>query len=76
MELEFEAWGTEVDVAFSVDKGVSFTTITTSLALEQDPKEFKLFLDITSRTIRIKFSSLENFNLSWIRLWVNPGAPR
>ncbi len=76
IELEFEAWGTRVDVSYSLDKGQSYTTLVEDLALTSVPTYYKQPFDGTSRTVRIKFRSLENFALSQVRVWVNPGGPR
>lgn len=74
-ELEFEALGTAVDVSVSTDLGRTFQSLET-VTLAGSPTYFMVPFDVTSRTIRVRFSGFDNFGLRWIRLWARPGAPR
>ncbi len=81
-ELEFEAEGSEMGVAFSLDKGGSFVSAAKvpnaedTVALTASPTYYRIPVDFSSRTLRVKFESTVDFALRWIRLWVRPGGPR
>ncbi len=74
-EIEFEGSGTTVDVAVSNDLGRNFTEIET-VALNNSYETYRIPIDQHSRTIRVRFKTLINFSLRWIRLWVRAGGPR
>lgn len=74
-EIEFEGFGSEVTVSVSFDEGRNFTTLET-VDLDDSPSYYRVLLDRSGRTCRIRFESTTNFALRWIRLWVRPGGPR
>lgn len=76
IEVEFEAWGTKMDISISLDKGFTYQAIKTDFALTPSPQYHTIPIDQSARTMRIRFRSLEDFSLSQVRLWVRPGAPR
>lgn len=74
-EIEIEAFGSEVDVAVSLDGGRNYVELET-VTLDESPNYYRVLLDRSSRTCRVRFSSTSDFALRWIRLWVRPGGPR
>lgn len=74
-ELEFEGYGTEVDVSYSMDQGQNFSPLGI-VTLNGSPDTYIIPFDLTSRTLRFRFSSVTDFALRWIRSWVRPGAAR
>jgi len=74
-EIEFEGSGDEVEVSYSTDLGRNFTVAET-VTLVGSPTHFYVPIDVTSRTLRVRFRSELNFGLRWVRLWARPGAPR
>lgn len=81
-ELEFEASGSGMGVSFSTDKGQSYVDASKvpqyeeAVTLTATPEYYRIPIDFSSRTLRVKFSSGVDFALRWIRLWVRPGGPR
>lgn len=75
VEIEFEGFGTEVDVQISLDQGRNFIDIET-VVLAEDPRHYVVHMDQISRTLRVRFRSMSDFGLRWIRLWVRPAGPR
>lgn len=74
-EIEFEAEGGTVLISYSLDRGRTFSTpeeieLGTGLEVHTYP------IDQTSRTLRVRFTTTNNFTISWIRVWHTEGAPR
>lgn len=70
-EIEFEARGGFVDVSISLDKGFSYQLLLT-IILNGSWKRYRVFLDSTSQTIRLKFSdssASNTFEINWYRVW-------
>jgi hypothetical protein len=74
-EIEFEASGTNVDVAYSKDLGSNWTSVETT-TLSGSYTAYRLPIDAMSRTLRVRFSTFSNFRLRWCRLWVRSGGAR
>ena len=74
-EIEFEGFGSSVDVAFSTDQGRRFTDLET-VTLQLNPSYQRIPFDYSSRNLRLRFQSEVDFGLRWIRVWVRPGGPR
>lgn len=77
-EIEFEARGVpEADflVSVSLDKGASYTLVDT-LNLEANLRQYSIPVDFHSRTFRVKFQTVNDFIIRWVRVWVRPGGPR
>lgn len=74
-EVEFEAWGSSVNIACSVNLGGSFSE-DQEITLTDDPQTYRIPIDFSGRTIRFRFTSDENFSLRWVRTWVREGSPR
>lgn len=74
-EIEFEAWGSQVNVIVSKSQGRGYQGIQT-VPLTEQPTTYRLPIDISSRTLRVKFTATSNYSLKWVRLWVRPGGPR
>ena len=69
-ELELELSGSDVGVYYSVDKGLSWVVIDSSLSLTDERTTYKLFFDVVTKHIRIKIVSTSYFNLYWMRVWL------
>ncbi len=75
-EVEIDMKGTtDVGVYYSTDLGQSFTLIETK-TISTDFEVYRIFLDITSRTVRIKLEGTDFFAFRALRIWVKPNAPR
>jgi hypothetical protein len=74
-EIEFEAGGGTVDVYTSDNLGGVYT-LAEQVVLDSGPQVVRIPIDITSRTLRVRFEFTSDFLLRWIRLWVKPGASR
>jgi hypothetical protein len=74
-EIEFEALGNTVDVAYSTDLGSNWTSVETT-TLSSSYTAYRLPIDASARTMRVRFSTFGYFKLRWCRLWVRPGGPR
>ena len=74
-EIEFEAWGTQVNVLVSLDKGHTNKGVET-VALTSTPEWYRLPIDYNSRTIRGVFVSSGNeYSIRSVRFWGTPGGP-
>jgi len=73
-EIEVEMSGTEVDVAISVDRGRNWTSVET-LTLTDSYESYRVPIDYSGRTIRVRFTTTTSFRLRWVRLWGRPGGP-
>ncbi|MHA2265860.1 MAG: hypothetical protein ACXAEN_26000, partial [Candidatus Thorarchaeota archaeon] len=74
-ELEFEASGSSVDVYMSTELAGSFKFIET-VTIDGGFTTFQIPMDITARTMRVRFEFSGSFSLRWVRLWVNPMSAR
>jgi hypothetical protein len=74
-EIEFEARGDSVDVYTSAERGGT-NLLVESVTLSAPIKTYRLPIDITSRTLRIRFEFTGDFLLRWVRAWVKPAATR
>ncbi len=78
--LEFEATGTSVTITYSTDEGKTFNSIPDGagvVSLTGDFVGYQIPLDVSSRTIRIRFTcSAGVFKLRWARMWTTEGAGR
>ena len=73
-EIEFEAWGTEVEVSVSVNKGRQFGEVQT-ITLTESPEWYKVPIDLSGRTLRVRFfSATKNFTLRNVRIWSRAGG--
>lgn len=82
--------GLALRVAYSTDLGQTYNTIIydpnvgqpanqTAIIMSSTPTSYKLFLDITSRHIRFRFSTQTTnipFTISWYKVWFRPGGAR
>lgn len=71
VEMEFEARGTMLDITFSTDKGANYRPGYVK-ALDGSWKTYTVFLDLSSKTIRVKFENHNlngDFELRWFRIW-------
>lgn len=78
VEFEFEANGTSIDCSYSIDNGATWTFISTT-TLTETLTQYKIYFDISSRTIRMRFSNNSlgsTFELTWYRIWFRPGGAR
>lgn len=74
IEVEFEARGTSVSISVSLDKGSSYSLITTK-ELTGAWVRYRVFFDRTGQTCRVKFhnnSVASGFEIRWSRIWVTP----
>jgi hypothetical protein len=82
LEIEADLAGTEVQVYYSTDLGVSFTEVGYETAADTEQtltsafQTYRFFLDTVARNLRVKFESTLFFRLRWVRAWVRPHAPR
>lgn len=75
-EIEIEAKGSGVIVAYSTDQGSSWTTAAT-LALTSRWTNYQIPIDVSSRTLRVRFGIIDGlYSLRLIRLWYKPGGPQ
>lgn len=74
-EIEFEALGTGCEVSVSKDLGANWTSVE-EVTLSSSYTTYRLPIDQSSRTLRVRFATETQFRLRWCRLWVRPGGPR
>lgn len=75
-EIEFEASGTVVAVHALTDLGSVTTVVDAALTLDGAFLHYRLPIDITARTLRVRFEFTGSFKLRWIKVWVKPVAAR
>lgn len=73
-EIEFEAKGDDVKV--SIIHGSETTVVESALSLDGNIETYRLPVDVTSRTLRVRFDFDNYFELRWVKSWVREGAPR
>jgi len=73
-EVEFEAKGDDVKVSI-VHEGVT-TVVEAVLSLDGNMDTYRLPVDVTSRSLRVRFDFDKYFELRWVKSWVKEGAPR
>jgi len=81
LELEAELSGSTVGVSYSLDQGVSWTSIEAARVLQGGGtwSRERFFLDETSQTIRFKLelnASGGSFSVRWLRVWVRVEGER
>lgn len=74
-EIEFEAAGDSVGVYVKGEVGARLITVDSSLTLATGYTRYKLPIDVTDKTLRVRFEFSGDFKLRWVRLWVRPAAP-
>lgn len=74
-EIEFEAWGTNVDVRYSTDQGAN-RVFAETVQLDGNPQVYRVYIDTIGRSLRVRFISNTEFKLRWVRVWVKPQGPR
>lgn len=75
LEIEFEAWGSQVNVLVSADKGHTWKGLQT-VPLSEAPTTYRVPCDVIGRTLRVQFiSSGSIWTLRWVRAWAKPGGP-
>lgn len=74
-EVELELAGSRVRIDYSTDLGQNFNELAV-LDLSSSFTPYQLPFDVTSRTLRFRLFSREDFALRWLRVWTRPGAPR
>ena len=75
-EIEFEAKGENVDILVSKDLGASFETIEADKVINGSYKTYIVPIDVSARTLRVRFQTTKLFRLRWVRLWVRDGGAR
>lgn len=78
LEVEFEALGRSVTIAYSLNQGRTFTDLRT-VTLTSDFEHYVEDMpeDVSSRTIRLRFRVTNGtFEIRWIRVWTTPGGAR
>lgn len=75
MEIEGDFTGASVEVLFSTDQGSTFTSAET-LTLTSIFTNRTVFIDTSSRTLRVRLTSTSQFSLRWIRVWTSEGSAR
>ena len=75
-EIEYEARGSTVDVSVSTGLGQGFTMVTEGQTLTGDYAYYSSKMDVSGRTLRVRFQTRGHFGLRWVRLWVREGGPR
>lgn len=71
-EIELDLIGRSVEVSYSVDQGSNWT-VTTTLTLQSDWKQYKVPILVSGRTIRIRLKSSDvGFTIRWVRVWGTP----
>jgi hypothetical protein len=77
LELEFEAKGSEVDILYSTDQGVTWTSIET-VTLSSAWTRYKVLFDVSSEFLRIRFrhDTAGDFLLHFWRIWATAGGIR
>ena len=77
-EIEAEMSGTSVTVEYSTDRGKTFQAVNDSNTTEltEVATVYQIPIDVTSRNLRVKFTSSSNFRLHWVKVWVKPGGPQ
>lgn len=75
-EIEFQAKGDSVKVVAKTNIGVTDTVIEESLTLDGEFQTYRLPIDLTSRTLRVRFEFTGYFELRWCRNWVKEAAQR
>jgi len=74
-EIEFEAKGDDITIEAFADFGgrLAHTEVVTLVGAN---KHYRVPIDITSRTLRIRFSFDGAFELIWLAVWVKSTSPR
>ena len=75
-EIEFEAKGEDVDILVSKDLGASFEVIEAARVIDGSYKTYIVPIDVSARTLRVRFRTTKLFRLRWVRLWVRDGGAR
>ena len=76
VQIFFEAYGTSVDLYTSIDRGQSFQFVQT-FALASVPNRYIALIDLQSRTLRIRFQTLQvavTWDVTQCRVWYRPGG--
>lgn len=76
IEVEMELRGFECDVYYSKDEGQTYTFVK-KLDLTSEWKKYKIFVDVMSRTFRIRLRNQcpsSWLQYRWIRVWVTRGG--
>lgn len=75
LEIEADLAGVSVDVSYSIDQGANFTTAET-IELSSTSVQYRIPIDVVSRTLRVRFRKDKFFALRWVRVWTVAGGPR
>jgi len=75
LEFEVDLAGVEVTLAYSTNHGATWTDISTQ-TLTGEFQTYRFLFDVSSRFVRFKLYSMEQFRFRWGRAWVRVGAPR
>jgi hypothetical protein len=76
LEIELELKGVQADIFWSVDQGASWYGAY-SLTLTEKFTKYKLFIDITGSSLRVRIQNSNTngiFNLRWLRAWFRPAG--
>lgn len=74
-EIEFEASGDDITLEAFGDFG-SRLVHSETVVLEGSITQYRIPIDATSRTLRVKFTFSGAFELRWLRCWVKSTSPR
>ncbi len=75
-EIELEMQGVSVDVQYSTSLGSPYVDIKTQALSASTWTRYKIPIDVTSQTIRIRLKGTEIFKVRWLRLWFTPAGER
>jgi hypothetical protein len=76
LEVELLGGGNDVlTVEISMDQGASFP-LSAAIVMTGSPTVHHIYFDGVSETIRVRFSSQEDFAIRWFRFWFRPVGVR
>lgn len=78
-EIEFELSGTQIDISYSIDRGNTYIPLTTNMSLSLNWSTYKLFLDVVSKTLRVRIANNYTnglISLRWLKCWFKPAGVR